>query len=112
MKKNIKISIIALVVAILSIGIIAYAAEIEITPPCYAHTFSVVSIDEATVTYACVDCGEEETKTKQEVTAMWDIECYNTLPCSTDVNNSSYLDLCKDNFINAKDFAVIYRFCK
>lgn len=110
MKKSIKISIITLIVAILSAGVIAYAAEIIITPPCDAHTFSVVSIDEATVTYACVDCGEEETKTKQEVAAMWDIECYNTLPCSTDVNNSSYLDLCKDNFINAKDYAILHKF--
>ena len=110
MKKSIKISIITLIVAILSAGVIAYAAEIIITPPCDAHTFSVVSIDEATVTYACVDCGEEETKTKQEVAAMWDIECYNTMPCSTDVNNSSYLDLCKDNFINAKDFAILHKF--
>lgn len=110
MKKIIKISIITLIVAILSAGVIAYAAEIIITPPCDAHTFSVVSIDEATVTYACVDCGEEETKTKQEVAAMWDIECYNTMPCSTDVNNSSYLDLCKDNFINAKDFAILHKF--
>ena len=110
MKKSIKISIITLIAAILSMGVIAYAAEIIITPPCDAHTFFVVSIDEATVTYACVDCGEEETKTKQEVAAMWDIECYNTLPCSTDVNNSSYLDLCKDNFINAKDFAILHKF--
>lgn len=110
MKKGIIISVITLIAAILSMGVIAYAAEIIITPPCDAHTFSVVSIDEATVTYACVDCGEEETKTKQEVAAMWDIECYNTLPCSTDVNNSSYLDLCKDNFINAKDFAILHKF--
>lgn len=110
MKKGIIISVITLIAAILSIGVIAYAAEIIITPPCDAHTFSVISIDEATVTYACVDCGEEETKTKQEVAAMWDIECYNTLPCSTDVNNSSYLDLCKDNFINAKDFAILHKF--
>lgn len=110
MKKGIKISVIILIVAILSVGVIAYASEIIITPPCYAHTFSVVSIDDTTVTYVCVECGTEETKTKDEVSAMWDIECYNKSPNSTDIDNSSYLDLCKDNFINAKDFAILHKF--
>ena len=110
MKKGINFSVITLIIAILSVGIIAYAAEIEITPPCDAHTFSVESINDTTVTYVCVDCGEEETKTKQEVTAMWDIEYYNKSPNSTDIDNSSYLDLCKDNFINAKDFAILHKF--
>lgn len=110
MKKGIKISVITLVIAILSAGVIAYAAEIIITPPCAAHTFSVVSIDDTNVNYVCVECGTEETKTKDEVSAMWDIECYNKPPSSTVIDNSSYLDLCKDNFINAKDFAILNKF--
>lgn len=107
MKKSIKISIITLIVAILSIGIIAYAAEIIITQPCDAHTFSVVSIDDTTVTYVCVDCGTEVTKTKDEVSAMWNISYVNKPPQPTNVDNSSYLDLHKDNIINAKDYAVL-----
>lgn len=107
MKKGIKISVIALIVAILSIGVIAYAAEIIITPPCDAHTFSVVSIDDTTVTYVCVDCGTEETKTKDEVSVMWNIDYVNKPPQPIDIDDSSYLDLHKDNIINAKDFAIL-----
>ena len=107
MKKNIRALIFTLIVAILSIGVIAYAAEIIITPPCDAHTFSVVSIDDTTVTYVCVDCGTEETKTKDEVSAMWNIDYVNKPPQSIDVDYSSYLDLHKDNIINAKDFAML-----
>ena len=107
MKKNIRALIFTLIVAILSIGVIAYAAEIIITPPCDAHTFSVVSIDDTTVTYVCVDCGTEETKTKDEVSVMWSIDYVNKPPQPTDVDNSSYLDLHKDNIINAKDFAML-----
>ena len=110
MKKNIRALIFTLIVAILSIGVIAYAAEIIITPPCDAHTFSVVSIDETTVTYVCVDCGTEETKTKDEVSVMWSIDYVNKPPQPTDVDNSSYLDLHKDNIINAKDFAILHKF--
>ena len=107
MKKKIRALIFTLIVAILSIGVIAYAAEIIITPPCDAHTFSVVSIDDTTVTYVCVDCGTEETKTKDEVSVMWSIDYVNKPPQPTDVDNSSYLDLHKDNIINAKDFAML-----
>ena len=110
MKKKIRALIFTLIVAILSIGVIAYAAEIIITPPCDAHTFSVVSIDDTTVTYVCVDCGTEETKTKDEVSAMWNIDYVNKPPHPTDVDNSSYLDLHKDNIINAKDFAILHKF--
>lgn len=110
MKKSIKISIITLIAAILSIGVIAYAAEIIITPPCDAHTFSVVSIDDTSVNYVCVDCGTEETKIKDEVSVTWNIDYVNKPPQTTDVDNSSYLDLCKDNFINAKDFAELNKF--
>ena len=110
MKKSIKISIITLIVAILSVGVIAYAAEIIVTPPCDAHTYSVESINDTTVTYVCVDCGTEETKTKDEVSAMWNIDYVNKPPQPTDVDDSSYLDLCKDNFINAKDFAILHKF--
>lgn len=93
MKKGIKISVIALIVAILSIGKIAYAAEIIITPPCDAHTFSVVSIDDTTVTYVCVDCGTEETKTKDEVSVIWNIDYVNKPPHPIDIDDSSFLDL-------------------
>lgn len=110
MKKGIKISVITLIIAILSMGVIAYAAEIIITPPCYAHTFLVVSIDDTTITYACVDCGTVEAKTKDEVSAMWNIDYVNKPPQPTDIDNSSYLDLCDDNIINAKDFAIIHKF--
>ena len=109
MKKGIKISVITLIVAILSIGVIAYAAEIIITPPCDAHTFSVVSIDDTTVTYVCVDCGTEETKAKDEVSVMWNIDYVNKPPQPIDIDDSSYLDLCKDNIINAKDFAILIK---
>ena len=110
MKKGIKISVITLIVAILSIGVIAYAAEIIITPPCDAHTFSVVSIDDTTVTYVCVDCGTEETKAKDEVSVMWNIDYVNKPPQPIDIDDSSYLDLHKDNIINAKDFAILNKF--
>lgn len=107
MKKNIRALIFTLIVAILSIGVIAYAAEIIITPPCDVHTFSVDCIDDTNVNYVCVNCGAEETKTKDEVSAMWNIDYVNKPPQPIDVDNSSYLDLCKDNIINAKDFAVL-----
>ena len=38
---------------------------------------------------------------------MWNIDYVNKPPQPIDVDNSSYLDLCKDNIINAKDFAVL-----
>lgn len=110
MKKGVRVLIITLIVAILSIGVIAYAAEIIITPPCDVHTFSVDSIDDTTVTYVCVECGTEEAKTKEEVSAMWNIYYVNKPVQPTDVDNSSYLDLCKDNIINAKDFAILNKF--
>lgn len=107
MKKSIKISVISLVVAVLGAGLIAYAAEIVITPPCEMHTYSVDSINSDYVIYKCVDFGAEEIKTKDELSVMWNVIYVNKPPQPIDIDNSSYLDLHKDNIINAKDYAVI-----
>lgn len=107
MKKSIKISVISLIVAVLGAELIAYASEIVITPPCEMHTYSVDSINSDYVIYKCVDCGAEEIKTKDELSVMWNVIYVNKPPKPIDTDNSSYLDLHKDNIINAKDYAII-----
>lgn len=47
---------------------------------------------------------------KSEVAVTWNIEYVNKPPQPTDIDDSSYLDLNKDNFINAKDFAILNKF--
>lgn len=107
--KNI-ISILLLATVVCGLGIYAYAAEINITAPEESHKYAVSSINKNDITYICDDCGETVNMLKSEIAVMWNIEYVNKPPQSTDIDNSSYLDLNNDNVINAKDFAMINKF--
>ena len=44
---------------------------------------------------------------------MWSIYYYNQVPDKrVDINNISYMDVNGDNFVNAKDYALIYQLNK
>lgn len=107
--KNI-ISGVLLVIMVCSLCVFAYAAEINITEPEKSHKYVVSSINDNDVTYVCADCGDTINVSKSEITAMWNIDYVNKTPQPTDVDDSSYLDLHKDNLINAKDYAIINKF--
>lgn len=104
--KNI-ISVVLLAIMVSSLSIFAYAAEINITEPEESHKYVVSSINDSDVTYVCDDCGETVNLPKSEITVMWNIAYVNKPPQPTDVDDSSYLDLHKDNIINAKDYAIL-----
>lgn len=101
------ISVLLLAIAVCSLSIFAYAAEINIDEPEESHKYIVSSINENDVTYICDDCGETVNLQKSELTVMWNIDYVNKPPQPTDVDDSSYLDLHKDNIINAKDYAIL-----
>ena len=104
------ISVLLLAIMVCSLSLFAYAGEITITPPEEAHKFTVLSINDDTVTYICDDCEEIAELTKSEIIVMWNIKYVNKPPQPTDVDESSYLDLNNDNIINAKDFAILHKF--
>lgn len=110
--KKIKNLISVLLIAAITcgLGVYAYAAEINITPPDESHKYVVSSINDNDVTYVCDDCGETVNMKKSDITAMWNIEYVNKPPQPTDVDDSSYFDLNNDNIINAKDFAILNKF--
>lgn len=107
--KNI-ISVVLLAIMVCSLSIFVYAAEINITEPEESHKYIVSRINDNDVTYICDDCGGTVNVPKSEITVMWNIDYVNKPPQPTDVDDSSYLDLHKDNIINAKDFAIINKF--
>lgn len=104
--KNI-IFVLLLAIMVCSLGVFAYAAEINITEPEESHKYTVASINDNDVTYICDDCGETVNIPKNEIIVMWNIDYVNKAPQPTDVDDSSYLDLNNDNIINAKDYAIL-----
>lgn len=107
--KNI-ISVVLLAIMVCSLGMFAYAAEINITEPEESHKYTVASINDNDVAYICDDCGETVSLPKSDITVMWNIDYVNKPPQPTDIDDSSYLDLNNDNIINAKDYAILHRF--
>lgn len=101
------ISVLLLAIMVCSLSIFAYAAEINIDEPKESHKYTVVSINENDITYICDDCGDTVNIPKNEIIVMWNIAYVNKPPQPTNVDDSSYLDLHKDNIINAKDYAVL-----
>ncbi|MGN0458668.1 MAG: leucine-rich repeat protein [Eubacterium sp.] len=61
-----------------------------------------------TITYTCKHCALVSTAKAADVYLMWDDAFYNTVPSGRVLeNDSTYLDVNGDNFINAKDFALL-----
>lgn len=61
------------------------------------------------VVYLCRHCASPASLTGVELWNMWDRYYYNTAPEGRlTQNNSSYMDVTGDGFINAKDYAQIY----
>lgn len=73
-------------------ALLATGTVLDITPHNYSRTVVEPTENKQGYTkYVCTDCGTEETKTKDEVSAMWNIDYVNKPPHPTDVDNSSYL---------------------
>ncbi len=61
-----------------------------------------------TITYSCKHCALITTAKAADVYLMWDDFYYNTVPSGRVTENpSTYLDANGDNYINAKDFALL-----
>lgn len=65
-------------------------------------------VEPYSVVYICKHCANPTSQTGKALMEMWDRYYYNTAPDGrlTD-NNSSYMDVTGDGFINAKDYAQI-----
>ena len=72
-----------------------------------------IKVEPFSIVYKCKYCQTFETHTGLELYNMWDIGYYNRPSENrTAVDYSSYLDVNKDGFINAKDYATIYSLSK
>lgn len=67
------------------------------------HNYKFVSADNSELTYKCSDCDSTVTKTKNELPIF--IDYVNTKVVRG--NDNMYLDLNKDGYINAKDYALL-----
>lgn len=67
------------------------------------HNYKYVSADNLVLTYKCSDCDSTVTKTKSELPIF--IDYVNTKVVRG--NDSMYLDLNNDGYINAKDYALL-----
>lgn len=67
------------------------------------HNYKFVSADNSKLTYKCSDCDSTVTKTKSELPIF--IDYVNTKAVRG--NDNMYLDLNKDGYINAKDYALL-----
>ena len=71
------------------------------------------TIQDYSIIYICRHCAKTENRSIVDIWGMWDMYYYNTVPSGrTDANNSSYMDVNGDGFINAKDYAVMYNLNK
>ena len=72
-----------------------------------------LNVEPYSVIYSCKHCGRLDTKTGAWLYSMWSIYYYNQVPDKrVDINNISYMDVNGDNFVNAKDYALIYQLNK
>lgn len=76
------------------------------------HLYKVKSYDNNKIEYICADCNDDVKKPGSDVLAMWNVEYCNKAPQRTTQDNSSFLNVCDDNVINAKDFALINKISK
>lgn len=74
------------------------------------HYYNLQNIQNNTeFIYSCSDCDQSLDLTGDELNSLWSADYINTCPERTSVNDSSLLDVVKDNIINAKDYALIYK---
>lgn len=70
-------------------------------------------VDPYSAVYTCKHCGSIGSKNGAALMEMWDRYYLNTVPEGRVVqNNSSYMDVTGDGFINAKDYAQMYNLKK
>ena len=71
----------------------------------YGHNYQFSEYENDKLVYFCTECNTTNEKTPQEALVIWNAAFINTVPVRG--NDSQFLDVNNDNFINAKDYAKI-----
>lgn len=112
--KNLILVVLVAVIVACTTAVISYAGNGELPtvplPTSCKHTYSFTELDEdnSIYHYKCTKCGVEKTYTSQDLYNRW-IKYYNATGTLSDTNKN-YLDVVKDDVVNAKDYAKIINY--